>query len=155
MKKSGLSLDDIQAQDLISLMEVYLAEWTHRDDILWAQVFRFFYATMLVLFLPYVSDFLGITLPKDVPYLAFPIAGLVLSVLFLYVSLGYAKRLEAIAETYNDLINYLPNNKLRRCSLNDPRIKLGKYFSPHMSIIISVIMFLCSSVLSVVMMFIE
>lgn len=42
MKKNGLSLDDIQAQELISLMEVYLSEWIHRDDILWAQVFRFF-----------------------------------------------------------------------------------------------------------------
>ena len=30
-------------EELISLMSIYLSEWEHRDDVLWRQVFKFYY----------------------------------------------------------------------------------------------------------------
>ena len=142
--------EDIQTDDLINLMNVYLSEWTHRDELLWSQVFRYFYVTVVVIFLPNIAGFLGIILPEKLPNIIFPIAGLVLALVFLYVSIGYAKRLEAVGKTYQKLICYLPK-EIQRYSLLDPEIKLGKFFHRPMSIVLCVLMFVGSFSLSVFM----
>ncbi|RAZ94476.1 hypothetical protein DK853_34975, partial [Klebsiella oxytoca] len=84
----------------------------------WKQVFKYFYATLVVLFLPNIASFLGINLP-EFPAVLFPLAALVLSLVFLYISIGYSKRLEASGNTYQKLINLLPE-ELRRVSVSDP-----------------------------------
>ena len=150
MRKNGFLLENIQTEDLINLMNVYLSEWSHRDQLLWAQVLRYFYVTVIAIFLPNIAGFLGIILPEKLPHIIFPIAGLVLSVVFLYVSIGYAKRVEAIGRTYQKLMRYLPNN-LQRYSLLDPEIKFGKFFHRPMSIVLCVLMFVGSFLLSVFM----
>ena len=104
-----------------------------------------------MIFLPYVSDFLGITLPNKWPNFVFPLVGLLLSIVFLYVSLGYAVRLKAIGDTYQKLIDYLPV-ELKRCSLADLKIKGSKLLRIRLSIVISIAMYACSAVLSIVMM---
>lgn len=140
----------IKTQDLISLMEVYLSELTHRDNLFWVQVFRYFYVTILTIFLPNIAAFIKIKLPPKLPNIIFPIAGLFLSITFLYVSIGYVKRLEAIRKTYQKLMYYLPKD-LRRYSLLDPEIKYGKYFQRPMSIVLCVLMFGGSFLLSIFM----
>lgn len=146
----GKELEDVQIEDLINLMNVYLSEWNHRDELLWSQVFRYFYVTVVAIFLPNIAGFLGIKLPDKLPNIIFPIAGLLLSVVFLYVSIGYAKRLEAVGKTYQKLISYLPID-LQRYSLLDPEIKYGKYFHHPMSIVLCMLMFVGSFSLSVFM----
>lgn len=150
MRKNGFLLENIQADDLINLMNVYLSEWNHRDEMLWSQVFRYFYVTVAAIFLPNIAGFLGIVLPEKLPNIIFPIAGLVLSLVFLYVSIGYAKRLEAVGKIYKKLISYLPKD-LQRYTLLDPEIKFGKFFHRPMSIILCVLMFIASFSLSVFM----
>ena len=151
MKKNRLTLEDLQADDLISLMEIYLSEWCHRDQMLWSQVFRFFYVTVLVTFLPNLVDFLGVRLPSNLPNIIFPIAGMCLSLVFLYVSLGYTKRLEAASEVYKRLISFLPPH-LQRHSLSDKEIRYGKFFSQPMSIVLCLLMFTGCLFLSVFML---
>lgn len=150
MKKSGFSLYEITVQDLISLTNMYLAEWTHRDELFWMQVFRYFYVTIIIIFLPNIAKFLQITLPDKLPYIAFPVTGFFMSFFFGYVSIGYAKRVEAIGKTYCRLIMYLPPD-LRRYSLLE--IKNGKYFRHTMSYILCVLMFAGCLSLSIVMIF--
>lgn len=151
MKNAHLSPDEFKADQIINLLNVYLTEWTHRDSLLWSQVFKYFYATLVVIFLPNIAGFLGINLP-NIPSIIFPILGILLSAVFLYVSMGYAKRLEAIGKTYQHLINLLPEN-LQRYSLNSPEIKYGKFFKSKMSVVLCVLMFLGSLFLSFIMLF--
>ncbi len=153
MKKGTISLDELSPQDVFLLMDIYLSEWMHRDELLWVQVYKYFYATLIVLFLPNVADFLKIELPK-LPTVLFPIAALVLSFLFLYVTIGYTKRLEAIGKTYQNIIDLLPPS-LRRIPLEDPEIKHGKFFNYKMSVIVCLLLFLGLAVLSVLMFWIN
>ena len=126
MKKRGLQLNEIEVGHLLDLMDIYLSEWKHRDEMLWIQVFKYFYATLVVLFLPNIASFLGINLP-EFPVILFPLAALVLSLVFLYISIGYSKGLEACGNTHQKLINLLPE-ELRRVSVSDPNIKFGRFF---------------------------
>ena len=126
MKKRGLQLNEMEVGHLLDLMDIYLSEWKHRDEMLWKQVFKYFYASLVVLFLPNIASFLGINLP-EFPAVLFPLAALVLSLVFLYISIGYSKRLEASGNTYQKLINLLPE-ELRRVSVSDPNIKFGRFF---------------------------
>lgn len=149
MRRTGFQLCDFKIEHIIELMNVYLSEWEHRDELLWKQVFKYFYATLVVLFLPNVASFLGIDLP-NFPKILFPIVALVLSLVFLYVSIGYSKRLEASGNTYQQLMNLLPE-ELRRVSVSNPNIKFGKFFSRRMSVVICVLMFFGLFCLSIVM----
>ncbi len=149
MKKRGLQLNEMEVGHLLDLMDIYLSEWKHRDEMLWKQVFKYFYATLVVLFLPNIASFLGINLP-EFPAVLFPLAALVLSLVFLYISIGYSKRLEVSGNTYQKLINLLPE-ELRRVSVSDPNIKFGRFFSKRISVVICVLMFLGLLCLSIVM----
>ena len=142
---------EFEANQVIELLNIYLTEWIHIDSLLWSQVFRYFYVTIVIIFLPNIAGFIGIELP-NIPKVIFPIFGILLSCVFLYVSMGYAKRLEAIVKTYQHLINLLPTD-LRRYSLDSPKIKHGKLFRAKMSVVLCLLMFLASLCLSFVMLF--
>lgn len=150
MKEKGILFSSFETQDLLVLMQIYLSEWMHRDELLWKQVFKYFYATIFVLFLPNIAAFVQIELPNIAPSI-FPMAALVLSVVFLYASLGYAIRLAAIGDTYQKLIDLLPE-RLRRISIKSGEIKGSQFFKPRMSMVLCVLMFLSSSALSIYML---
>ena len=101
---------------LITLMNVYLSEWEHRDGLLWTQVFRYFYATLIVIALPNIAACIGIELPEINTNL-FPIIGIVMSIVFLYVGLGYAFRLQASGQTYEKIMKLLGNTDYERISI--------------------------------------
>ncbi len=150
MKKKGILLSSFETQDLLALMQIYLSEWMHRDELLWKQVFKYFYATLFVLFLPNIAAFVQIELP-DISPTIFPAAALLLSLVFLYASIGYAMRLAAIGDTYQKLIDLLPE-ELRRVSIKSGEIKGAEFFKPRMSMVLCVLMFLSASALSVYML---
>lgn len=125
--------------DIIALMSVYLNEWEHRDELLWTQVFRYFYATLIVTVLPNVATFIGIDLPK-INVRVFPIIGLIMSIVFLYVGLGYAIRLRASSRTYEKIMGLLNDERYKRISIKDN--KLGRIFSAPMAFVLVVTMFI-------------
>ncbi|MCI8351440.1 MAG: hypothetical protein HFJ86_09815 [Oscillospiraceae bacterium] len=149
MKKIIFNINKIEIENVLYLMDIYLSEWEHRDELLWKQVFKYFYATLIVLFLPNLASFLNVDLPAF-PQILFPIVALILSLVFLYVSIGYSKRLEASGNTYQKLINLLPE-ELQRVSVSSSSIKFGKFFSKRMSIVICILMFLGLFCLSIIM----
>lgn len=149
MKRTGLQLGDFTIEHFLSLLDIYLSEWSHRSEVMWRQVFYYFYATMIVLFLPNLAAFIGIVLPHF-PELLFPLLGLVLSFAFLYISLGLALRIDASVRSYNKLIKLLPV-ELQKITVESSEIKYGKFFSRRMSISICFILFFCLISMSVVM----
>lgn len=149
MRKTGIQLNEIEAEHILELMDIYLSEWKHRDEVLWKQVFKYFYTTLVVIFLPNLTMRLGIDL-NNIPPKFFPIAGLLLSIVFLYVSIGCCKRAEASYEAYKKINSLLPYS-FRRIQLSDPKIKYGKYFDRHISLIICPLMFFALLFLSIVM----
>lgn len=96
-------------EQLLNLMDIYLSEWMHRDLLLWQQVFKYFYAALVVMILPFI-DLWGLNLSDIIPNWVFPVVGLVLSVFFFIVGKGYAVRLTAIGISYSNLIEKLPED---------------------------------------------
>lgn len=134
--------------DVIALLGIYLEEWKHRDEILWIQSFRFFYATLIVMLIPNLTTYLKICLPSSIPVKAFPVIGLIMSIVFLFISLQYAMRLSASADTYEKIINIL-DEKYRRVSLE--KMHYGKLFKIPISILFPVLMFLALFVVGIVL----
>lgn len=149
MKKTGFQLQDFSIQDVLSLMDIYLSEWCQREDDFFKLVFRYFYVDVIILFLPNISLYIGINLSK-IPAIIFPCVSLVLSVFFMYASIGDHKRIEASAKTYQKLINLLPED-LRRVSIFSAEIKHGKIFPGYINLFISCGMFVSAFFLSIVM----
>ena len=145
-----LYLKDFDAPHILSLLNIYLSEYEHRDERLWKQTYRSFYAVLIVILLPNIAEKVGIDLSKF-PAQLFPIIGLFLSFFYLYVSLGYTKRLEASWKTYQIIIDTLPK-ELQRIPLADSRIKRGKLFKHSMSPIICSLMFFALIALSLIML---
>lgn len=142
-------ISDFQIPDILHLMEIYLAEWQHRDQLLWRQIFTYFYVTVFVLFLPNIAAAIKINLPNFNTTL-FPVLSLLLSLVFGYISWGYTKRLEAVGKTYQRIMAYLPP-ELQRIRLDSSEIKHGRPVNYRMSTIICTVMFLILFILSVVM----
>ena len=152
MNKSNSTSHPIPSdyETTISLLSVYFSEWSHRDQILWSQIYKFFYAILVVILLPNISSFLQIDLP-DIPTEFFCLCGLILSILFLYVSFGYLKRLEASGKTYSKIIETLPP-EYQRISLRD--LRHGVLFTPRTSYFICFTLFLILCSLSLILLLI-
>jgi len=94
-------------QELIALMDVYLNEFIFRSNQAWSQLFKLYFAIIVVILLPYISGLLNIdftTFPKTI----FHIIGFVLLFPFSYVGLSRLTRVNASADTYNKMIDKLP-----------------------------------------------
>ncbi len=108
--KTGLKVEN--TEQLINLANMYLSEWSHRDAILWKQVFSYFIACLIVMLLPFMTYF-GIDFGGALPNWIFPAMGMILAVFFFIVSKGYAIRLQAVGDTYQRLIEKLPKEMQR------------------------------------------
>ena len=137
--------DEIKREDIIALMNTYLTEWIHRDNLLWMHVFKIFYATILVIFLPHITNYLNIDLPQINPLWFY-----IMSLVFLYISLGYSKRLEASGKTYQNIIELLDDD-LQRIKLKSEKIKFGRFFSIRMSVLFCSILFFALTGVSIIM----
>lgn len=136
----------------ISLLNVYFMEWSHRDQLLWSQTFKFYYATLIVILLPNVSGLFQMDLPP-MSKLIYRLIGLLLSIVFLYVSLGYATRLHLISESYRLILKKLPI-EFQQKNFNDltyKSINIGKIFKPRLGYIISIALFLSLFLLSLLL----
>lgn len=142
----------VKIEHVISIMNIYLEEWIHRNGEMWELVFKYFYVTLIVLFLPNLVERLGIGNMPNLPQALFPAISIGLSLYFLYVSIGYAKRLEAIGNSYQKMIDLLPED-LRRMHICDDKIKYGKYFKYRMGTTLCCVMFIFLIFLALLMIF--
>lgn len=134
---------------LISLLNVYLSEWKHREQFLWKQIFQFYFAILILILFPNLTCYFEMSLP--LPNALFRIIGLLFSVVLLYISIGYVIRFQAIGDTYQLLINKLPEEYRRR---RIDAYKIGRFFSLKMTYLICVSLFLTLFVLAIVLLII-
>lgn len=135
---------------IINLLNIYLQEYIHRDNHMWSQTYKFFFASLVIMLLPNLTERLGINIPEifSSHKWIFPLAGIALAIIFLYVSLGLAKRFQASSETYNKLINLLPK-EVQRVKLAELPIKLLN--KTHNYILIT-LMFLVLIIIGILML---
>lgn len=141
------NLTNLNYDQIISLLSIYESEWEHRNNILWSQVFKFFYLSIFIMVLPNVTDYLSISLPNIQPKL-FPIVGILSATISLFLSLSYSKRLEASSETYKKVNSLLPS-ECQRVKLNN--IKYGKYFMKRHTTVIPFIIYAISLIIGIIL----
>ena len=138
-------------EELLELMDIYLSEWKHRDILLWRQIFTFFFVIMLVYFFPYFANW-GENLIDILPGWICLIIGIVLSILFLFVGIGYSTRLKASGNSYQKIIDKLPT-QFQRVKIDElNNFKIAN--SPMSSFIVSV-MFVILLVLGIALLVIN
>ena len=112
--KNQRSIYEIKTtEELLCLMNIYYAEWAHRDSLMWKQVCTLFFAVFIIILLPFIKIW-DITLADVIPHFLFPILGIVLSFVFLYITTQCADRLSKSTETCRELIEYLPEEFKRK-----------------------------------------
>lgn len=139
----------------ISLLNAYLIEWNEREKMLWSVVFKFYYAIVIITLLPNISDYIGLKIPP-IPTVIFRLIGLLLSFVFLYISMGYCIRLHASSETYQNILNKLPEEYQRKSirQIKCINIPIGKIFLPRIHYVICFLLFLSLLFLSIVLILI-
>ncbi len=142
--------ENIDDDMIINLLNIYLQEYIHRDEHMWSQTYKFFFASLVIMLLPNLTERLGINIPEifSSNKWIFPLAGIALAIIFLYVSLGLAKRFQASSETYNKLIALLPK-EVQRVKLADLPMKLLN--KTHNYILVT-LMFLVLIIIGVLML---
>lgn len=141
--------------DIIHVMDVYRAEGEHRETILWRQNFKFFYASLITTFLPNLSQRFELGVLSGLPQIVFPICGLLLAFVFLFVSLGCIARLNMINNTYKKVIALLPKAFERESNAN---IKFCEFLTKPMALPVSIVMFvalLLVSLTSIVLLLLQ
>lgn len=138
-------------EQLLTLMSIYLEEFNQRNVMLWKQVFIHYFAIVIVMILPYMSYF-GIDFGNTLPKWIFQAIGLLLSFVFLIVSLGYSARLACVSATYNELIQKL-EPEYRRKSMSELSIKLNTKISQgNMTTLICLVMYITLIILGIVLL---
>lgn len=134
---------------IISLMNIYLQEFIHRDKHMWSQNYRFFFASLTIMLLPNLTERLGIAIPQFFSSYVwlFPLMGIIIAIVFLYVSLGLAKRFQASSQTYNKIIKLLPE-ELQRESIKNMPIKILNHTNTY---ILPILMFAVLIILGVIL----
>ena len=110
--------DKLNNTELISLMQVYLAEWIHRDEYFWIKTHKYFYVTLLIILLPSLTEWIKIDLPTDMVDKVFPIIGIIMAVIFIYFTITSGKKSNLASDAYRALINMLPK-EYRETSIKD------------------------------------
>ncbi len=146
-----ISKKELNSDQIISLMSIYLSEWEHRDTMLWHQVFKIFYANLIVIIIPNIAAFLGIKLPP-INNQIFPIVGILMAFVFLYIGLGYAQRLKASSKSYEKVMQQLGDIRYQRVPLRS--MKHGKFFSIRLADLLVYTMFFALEILATAALFV-
>ena len=116
MSDISTNTDTISTEIIIQAMEHYFQEYIHRDNTMWSQNYKFFFSSLAITLLPNLTQNFGLTLPENIASNTriFPIIGIILAFVFLYVSHESARRFCSVSKTYNELIKLLPENLQRK-----------------------------------------
>ena len=99
-----------KTENKLALMEIYRNEWMHRDNAFIAMFWHFITISLVVTFLPELVSRLGLdqdTL-EHLPYWIFPVCGIITACFGMYLTLGEARRIEAIDLTFKNIMYTLP-----------------------------------------------
>lgn len=122
------------SEDKRIILEQFYDQWKEREDHLWSNIYRVFYALILVLFLPFAGRFLSMGLNKDLSNILsnffaniriwYLVIGIILSVIYLLIGILYTIRLRSAKKTYDLMIENV--YKFKRVTVEDIGGKLAK-----------------------------
>lgn len=149
-----INLSDTNPPEIIEqkfkAMNIYLQEYMYRNKHMWNLYLRFFFASLVVMLLPNLTDRFQITIPEifESNKWIFPAFGIILAIVFLYISICQVKRFKAISKTYNKIGKSLPDYIKREELDGDPNSIINR---PNAHIT-PIIMFLGLIVLGIIIL---
>lgn len=138
-KKTTDKLLSSDYETTISLLNVYLTEWCYREEFMWLQLFRFYFAILIVSLFPNLYNAIGVEELPNVPKVVFRIIGIILSFVYYYVALAYAARFQAISDTYRSVIVTFPK-EYQREDMN--KTKFRKFLSKRITYLVCSVLFI-------------
>ncbi len=138
-------------EEIISLISVYLNEWKHRDDVLWRQVFKFYYVTLITMVFPHITGYLNANFIIEDARLFYYI-GLVMSMIFYYVAIAIAMRARASYKAYEKVVNLLEDNKHTYTRVSVATLRFGAFFNFPLAIGIITIMFISLVCIAIILL---
>lgn len=100
-------------ENLLSLMTIYRDEWKHRCEEQRSLFWRFVYISLVVTFLPNLTEKIGASSSLSLLKLPTPIfcaAGILCALFGLLLSLGCTKRIDSVDQAFKRLMDELPVN---------------------------------------------
>lgn len=143
--------EQLTNEEIISLISIYLGEWKHRDEVLWRQVFKYYYATLIVTIFPHITDKLGANIPINDSRIFYYI-GIIMSFMFCYISIAVAMRVRASYKAYENSVNLLRNGENTYIRVSLETLKFGKFFKYPLAISIIIIMFISLLTIAIVLL---
>lgn len=143
--------NQLTKEELISLISIYLSEWEHRDDVLWRQVFKFYYVTLIVMVFPHITGYFDANFEIKNPTI-FYCVGIIMSILFYYVSIATAMRSKASYKAYERVANLLADEEHKYSRVSVSSFKFGKIFNFPLAVGIITAMFCSLIIISVILL---
>ena len=133
--------DGMNKADLIHLMAVYEAERAHRDSMGWARTMKFFYATLIVIFIP---NFYFIQLQSPCLNRVFPVIGFFMAAFFMLVTIAGNKRIKNFWNVYKRISEEFPE----WCQVE----QINGFWGMSLNHLVSAVMFGVLMLLSIIML---
>lgn len=146
-----MKVDYEKNAEIIRVLEIYLSDWQHRNQMFWQQNYRFFFAGLVVSLLPYVT-FVQNSLVDEFDRYIFHIVGIAIASIHFIIVNADTARLHALSDKYTKMMNLLPDTYQRQ-EIKDSKRFMDKLFSKEIIRIISVGMPLCIIILNVFLLF--
>lgn len=138
-------------EELISLISIYLSEWEHRDNVLWRQVFKFYYVTLIITVFPHITGYFDADFEINNPSIFYCI-GLIMSIMFYYVAIATAMRSKASYKAYEKVANLLENEERTYSRVSVSSLKFGRIFNFPLAIGIITVMFCSLIIIAIVLL---
>lgn len=130
-------------ENILALVAMLKEEWKFRDEHFTSTFWRFAYISLIVTFLPMVIGQWEISLVNAVPGYIYSIAGILFSLLGLYICIGLEKRIVALDMTYDRILQELPRQyQIQKLD----QLRNGKFFKVRLNYV------LCISVFSILIL---
>lgn len=141
-------------ENKLALMAIYRDEWMHRDDAFVAMFWRLITISLVVSFLPNLIVRIGVDHQaiKTLPSWLFSSCGILCALFGMYLSLGEAKRIEAIDKAYKNVMSTLPTEYQMIALDNLPKSRI---FKPRLTNVFCVSMYLIVCILASVNIFLK
>ena len=99
-----------KTENRLALMEIYRNEWMHRDDAFITMFWRFITISLVITFLPNLVSRVGVSHEaiNVLPHWVFSTCGIITALFGMYLTVGEARRIEAIDESYKRVMETLP-----------------------------------------------
>lgn len=127
MKHNRENQQQLNYEELISLLQVYESEFEYRDKTLYSRMYNLFYISLIIMICPFISIGGKNLQLHNLQPTFFIIIGMLCETLSFFISIIHADRLRKSSITYNNIINMLPTEYRRISTINSQNAKTMKW----------------------------